>query len=384
LQIIHTIAGTRFEHGGTSRSVPALCSALAQLGLETHLVTGRPASRSVQSNVPLEPVQTHWIEESKRTGRLFTGPAFRRVLKDLVGAAKDASILQDHGLWLPSNHAVACFARKSGTPRIVTPRGMLSPWAMANGKYKKQLFWRLFQRFDLHSATAFHATSEMEAGEIRNLGFFQPIAVVPNGVEFPQKAVEKSAHSRPRMLFLSRIHPKKGLLNLLRAWNVVKPEWDLVIAGPDESGHQQFLQAEARRLGISDSVKFPGAVDDRQKWSLYGTADVFVLPSFSENFGIVIAEAMSAGLPAITTVGTPWSQLPDRKIGWWVEPTVESLASVIGEVTTTPVTILNQMGNRASNWVQSEYRWNAIASKMLEFYKWILCGGQAPEFVISD
>ncbi len=384
MRIIQTVAGTRFDHGGTSRSVPALCDALASLKQkqDVHLVTGRPSAPSIECNSPGESVKTHWVPEARFTGRLLTGRAFQKTLTRLVDSADNGVIIQDHGLWLPSNHAVASFATSKNVLRVVTPRGMMSAWAMANGRVKKKLSWRLFQERDLRTATAFHATSEMEADEIRELGFEQPIAVVPNGVSFPNQVPAKTPHVRRRLLFLSRIHPKKGLINLLRAWYEIDSDWELTIAGPDELGHQATLEAEVIRLGIGDKVQFLGAVDDCYKWSLYNTADAFVLPSFSENFGIVVAEALAANLPVITTTRTPWSSLTKYKLGWWVEPTVEGLATAIREVTSLTNQELELAGYRASKWVRTEFDWERIAASLADFYLWLADAGERPCFVV--
>ncbi len=380
--IIQTVASTRFDHGGTSRSVPALCNALAALQQDVHLVSGRPSDLSIECNIPSKSVKTHWIPESPLTGRWFVGRGFKRALGELLDSAGTSALIQDHGLWLPSNHAVASLASTKNVLRVVTPRGMMSGWAMANGRTKKQLFWRFFQKNDLRTATAFHATSHMEADEIRKLGFEQPIAVVPNGVNFPLEVPSTSQRERRRLLFLSRIHPKKGLINLLRAWHATDSDWELAIAGPDELGHQAALEAEAIRLGVSDSVHFLGAVGDCEKWKIYDTADAFVLPSFSENFGIVVAEPLAAKLPVITTTGTPWSTLEQNNLGWWVEPTVAGLADAIRDVTSLSNQVLERMGHLGSLWVRAEFGWDRIAANLKHFYCWLLCGGERPGFVV--
>ena len=247
----------------------------------------------------------------------------------------------------------------------------MGDWAMAHGGMKKRLAWHFYQRRDLESADAFHCTSELEAEEVRKLGFRQPIEVIPNGITRPACLPERHERSGRRALFLSRIHPKKGLVNLVRAWKQanVSQDWKLMIAGPDESGHQAEVEAEVRSLGLTDQVEFPGPISDDRKWQYYVDGDLFVLPSFSENFGIVIAEAMAAGLPVITTTGTPWSVLNERGLGWWMEPTVESLSAAIAEACAQDLAALRKRGAFARKFAIAQFSWTDVAQRLKLFYE---------------
>ena len=321
-RVVHTIAGTRLDHGGTSRSVPALCDALGAVGVDWHLVAGTPFDPDVPCNFPVDTSRVCTVRESGLFRQLGVGEGFLRHLASLTSANSSQCLVHDHAVWLPTNHAVAKFCRNASVKRIVSPRGMLGAWALNHGRWKKKLAWLMYQHRDLLFADAFHATSQQEADEIRALGFKQPIAVIPNGVTFPAFSIDRSqrADDRPRvMLFLSRIHPKKGLLSLLKAWKEASPNgWQLVLAGPDENGHQNEVEHLGETLGIRSQISFPGNLNDQQKWEWYRNADVFVLPSYSENFGIVVAEALAAGLPVIATHGTPWAELGPRRSGWFV------------------------------------------------------------------
>jgi glycosyltransferase involved in cell wall biosynthesis len=170
----------------------------------------------------------------------------------------------------------------------------------------------------------------------------------------------------------------------MRAWKQMGPpsDWELVIAGPDEKGHTDELRREMRQLALDGVVRFVGPVDDDDKWTLYQSAELFVLPSLSENFGIVVAEALSAGVPVVTTTGTPWSVLREKEIGWCVEPEVDSLATALASATQMRTCDLREMGQRGSNWVRSEFQWDAIAQQMCQFYDWLDGGGAKPEFVV--
>lgn len=382
MRVLHVVGSTRVDHGGTSRSVPAICEALATPELDVQLLTGK--TPGVKSNVPAPPVVTHFVDDVPGFGRIFKGRTFARQLTKFGHGGSLRSIVHDHGIWLPSNHAVAASAKKSGGIRVVSPRGMASPWALANGGLKKKIAWQFYQKRDLESATAFHATANLEADELRQLGFKQPIAVIPNGIDLPEKMPSRNrVGGKKRMIFMSRIHPKKGLLNLVRAWKSanISDEWELLLVGPDEGGHRSEVEAEIKSAGLTDSIEFFGEVNDREKWQQLVNADVFVLPSFSENFGIVVAEALAAGLPVVTTTGTPWKQLEQNQIGWWIPPDLKSLTSAIVAAGAMSGEQRLAMGRRAAKWATQQFQWGGIASQMLEFYGWLLDGGDVPDFV---
>ncbi len=370
LRIFQTIAGTRIDHGGTSRSVPALCESLGQIGEETHLIVGVPYNDFPRSILPSEPTKVHCCPEDRFWGRATLGFKFASTLERLYA---ENSLVHDHGVWLTTNHAVASFCRRRRVKRIVSPRGMVGTWAMAFGGFKKRIAWWSYQRKDMFTADAFHATSEQEAQELRKLGCLQPIAVIPNGLTVPTHLPERPEHDDVRVLFMSRIHPKKGLINLLEAWKLsnMPTNWKLVLAGPDEGGYQRTVLAEVQRLKLEERVEFLGPIDDQDKWQVYRGADLFVLPSFNENFGIVIAEAMYAGLPVITTTGTPWEVLNSKQCGWWVEPTVAGIAQSLRNASLLSRAELLSMGEVGRAYIESKYTWNEVAVQMKEFYQWL-------------
>ena len=372
LRILQTIAGIRLDHGGTSRSVPGLCDALGARGVDWYLLTATPSDPDVRCNFPADMSRVRTVPESKLYRQFGVGKGFCRHLAALTSANRSQSLVHDHAVWLPTNHAVAKYCRDAGIKRIVSPRGMLGAWALNHGRWKKKLAWWMYQHRDLLSADAFHATSQQEADEIRALGLTQPIAVIPNAAAEPGEA----SPDRTRiMLFLSRIHPKKGLLTLLEAWKSASPKgWQLVLAGPDENGHQKEVEQFADSLGISSQVSFPGSLNDQQKWDWYRKADVFVLPSFSENFGIVVAEALAAGLPVIATHGTPWQQLNTRNAGWYVSHDLAALAAAVQFATSLDDEARWAMGKEGKDWARAAFGWSGIAERITVFYDSLLTG----------
>jgi glycosyltransferase involved in cell wall biosynthesis len=295
-------------------------------------------------------------------------------------------LLHSNGIWNRFCHQVTRFSQLHNIPLIVSPRGMLEPWALRHKAWKKRIAWLLYQKQDLKRAIAFHATAESEAHHIRQLGFRQPIAVIPNGVESisPSYPTSRLPRSKYRALFLSRLHPKKGLPMLLDAWASIKPpSWELVIAGNDHDGHQKEMEQKVISLGLKDSVIFTGPVYNENKETLYRESDLFILPSHSENFGIVVAEALQFGIPVITTTGTPWQELHTHQCGWWVDPNTIAITAALKKAFSTPMDRLQQMGFNGQTLIRQKYMWPDVAQNMLRFYQWILTQDHKPEFIID-
>jgi len=251
--------------------------------------------------------------------------------------------------------------------------------------WKKKLVWWLWQKSAIEMAAMLHATAQEEADNLRALGLKNPIAIIPNGVDVPANAASHEPESERIVLFLSRVHPKKGINNLINAWGKLKPQgWKLVIAGPDEAGHLAEVQSQIAAAGLTTQVQCIGPVEGEAKWQLYQQASVFVLPTFSENFGIVIAEALAAGVPVITTTGTPWRELPEKGCGWWVDIGVQPLVGALREALGLTDEQRRDMGLKGREWMQAEYSWSKIATEMIAAYRWVLEGGSPPACVRLD
>ncbi len=363
--------------------MPRLCEAVREKGVSTEIISLRERrDRAEISEAPNSGVR--WVECS--THRYFPvgWPGhFKQQLRIALNQ-RPHSILHDAGIWLPSNRCVAQVARELRVPRVVSPRGMLSEWALNHGSVWKKLAWRVYQKRDLESASLLHATAESEAAEFRQCGLRPPIAVVPNGVDVPPAIRRQTGEERRERvaLFLSRLHPKKGLLDLVEAWAAVRPKgWRLVIAGDDEGGHRATVERAAAERGIGDRIDFLGAVADADKWDLYAKADLFVLPSYSENFGIVVAEALAAGVPVITTRATPWKEIQELRCGWWVDTGAASLATALRHATGKSDEERREMGERGRELMESKYSWDVAAEKMIACYHWILGKQEKPEWV---
>lgn len=307
-------------------------------------------------------------------------------IKRLVAGGSPV-LVHDNGIWLATNHCATVAAQKMKVPLIISPRGMLSGWAMQHKGRLKNLAWRFYQHEDIKRAKIIHATSNEEAGEIRQLGFRQPIAVIPNGVDLPPWVERNPQKDRIRtVLFMSRISPEKGLQLLADAWAGLKnlDGWRILVAGFDQNGHLGQLREQVRKLGIERSFEFRGPADDVEKWKLLRQSDAFILPSHTENFGIVAGEALAAGLPVITTWGTPWSELASRRCGWWVAVEAPALREALTDMMRLTDDERVAMGKRGRQWIESSFAWPEIARQMHDVYKWVLGLGAMPGCVLKN
>lgn len=315
--------------------------------------------------------------------RLGRSPTMHRWL-DQRASAGDVALIHGHGLWLMVNVYPGWVARKYDIPLVFSPRGTLSRWAMSSGSPVKRVFWPLLQRPALTATTCFHATADSEFEDIRGMGFRQPVAIIPNGVDVPPGKASGSRDWRT-LLFLGRIHPKKGLDLLLPAWGAVQdrfPEWRLKVVGPDDGGYLPRTRQLAEKLGLK-RVEFTGALLGDAKWQAYRDAEVFALPTYSENFGLSVAEALASGIPAIVTRGAPWRGLEEHRAGWWVDIGVDALVASFNDALSRPVIELEAMGARGREWMQADFSWTRIAQMMGETYRWVREGGTPPLWVRS-
>jgi glycosyltransferase involved in cell wall biosynthesis len=263
---------------------------------------------------------------------------------------------------------------------------MLEPWARSHKGLKKSLAWWLYQRRDLKHARCHHTTADAEAQNVQHLGLGVPVVAVPNGVDVPEEGpwvvgleAEKAVRrGRRTALFLGRIYPIKGLPMLVQAWARVRPDdWLLRIAGPDEAGHRAQVEKAVCDAGLNEVISFTGPIGHRMKKSAFFDADLFVLPSHSESFGMAVAEALAHGLPVLTTKGTPWSILPESGCGWWVDATVDGIAQGLRQATILDSDTLQAMGAKGRALAIAKFGWKSVAELMLSTYESILSNAMA-------
>jgi glycosyltransferase involved in cell wall biosynthesis len=353
--------------GGPSVSVPKLADALAVLGNDVDILT---TSSSKVSN--------------SRTGaskiKVFESfcPHTLGISYGLSANLRNASydIVNSHGLWQRPLHYARDYCRKNRVPFIISPRGMLSSWAWHHKLWKKKLAIRWIHPGALENASGWHATSEDEANDIRERGFTQPICVAPNGVDAPSQSqidaakaywtetCPETAH-RPTALFYSRFHRKKRVLELIDVWLKHAPhEWILLMVGiSQEYSAEQLRDYVLRESGSGRIMIFDGT----EAPPPYSVASLFMLPSHSENFGMVVAEALIHGLPVIVTDTMPWHKINDTDFGWcgpW-----ELFADALASSLALGPDVLRDRGSQAKEWVSREYSWQKSASTLAAFYE---------------
>lgn len=375
--LLHTVASLDRDEGGVPRSVVAVVDRMCGLGCDAQILTAETATRSLE--VPA--IRTVRQDAATPRGSRYDLCTLPRRL-DALATGSRIELLHDHGIWLPMHHAIAEWCRRRKVPRIVSLRGMLNPWARRHHAGRKWLAWKAFQRHDLATADALHATSEAEVAAIRGAGLLQPIVLLPNAVDPPPAATRPRPPGGRTALFLGRLHPSKGIELLLKAWHdVAPPGWSLTIAGDGPEAYVRSLRAAVTRLGLSANVSLSGPVDDVAKWDLYRAADLFVLPSYSENFGSVVAEALATGLPVITTRATPWAWLAERRAGWWVPVDPASLGDALREATSLTGQALSDMGRRGRDECRRLFDWPEIARQFIAAYDWLLGRASVPACV---
>jgi glycosyltransferase involved in cell wall biosynthesis len=290
-------------------------------------------------------------------------------------------IIHLHGLWQYSS-VVVRETRATAVARIVSPHGMLALAALSHHPLRKSIAWACFQRACLVDADVLHATSDAECVAFRDAGFRQPVAIVPPGVNVPDACPSRNLGGGQTALCISRLHPLKGIIDLVHAWSRIRPTgWRLVIAGPDERRHVQEVASEICDRGVGETIVLRGAAWGVERDRLLASADLFVLPSRSENYGLVVAEALAHGVPVLTTRGTPWSVLEREGCGWWVPVGPEGLAAGLHEACRLRRDLLAEKGQRGWNLAQKTFNWNAAASQFAALYRWLVGHGRQPECV---
>ena len=366
--------------GGLFAAVRGLAVGVAGLGFETRVLglwdEDFAADEGAWAPLPLEAFPA------------IGPPAFGyapAMLHALRRLATKRAVIHLHGLWKWPSRACLRVSAEYGVPRIISPHGMLDMWALRRSLWLKRAARVLYEGANLRRAACLCALGEGELRHIRDYGLRNPVALVPNGCDLPPRAAPDGAPislwtaGRRMVLFLGRIHPKKGLLPLVRAWGLCAqrhPDWCLAVAGPDEAGHQHEVESLATELGLRDQVLFVGPQFGTEKDRWFHHASAFVLPSYSEGFPMAILEAMANRLPVLMTPHCNFPEAVAAGAAVSVEPEPDPLAEALDHLMNLDAGARRAMGAQGRALVERDYTWERVARRMVEVYSW-MCGDTA-------
>jgi glycosyltransferase involved in cell wall biosynthesis len=371
-----------FTYGGPPRSVLGLCQALRRAGSEVSVVTttangDEELPRDVAGRDCYEGVPVSYVPRGFPR-RAFRAPELAELLSTRLGSV---DLVHIHGCWNAFGWATAQACRRAGVRFVLSPRGMLYPWSFANGRLRKWVSYQLAERRSLREAAFLHVTSSDEANAVAALNVPPPIVTIPNGITDDATPLrERAGEFRDRfgiprssfvVLFLGRLHPKKGVSLLLDAFRRVATTYSdarLVLAGGGDAGYVQTLTRAVEDLVRERRVAFIGHVNGDDRALALASADAFALTSYSENFGLAVGEAMAARLPVIVTRGCPWPSIVEWRAGWWVESTVDDVTHALDSLLSHRAAA-KQMGERGHREVLRAFDWTRIGQSMLKAYE---------------
>ena len=302
--------------------------------------------------------------------RLFWSPQLRSAGEQCIS---EHTIVHGHGFFVAPNWCFGTLARRRKAHLVYHVHGFFEPWSLSRSRWKKKIARFLFEDANYRYASLWRALTNREADQIRSMGITAPVVVAPNGVDME---LFHSAQSSPMekqsdkiCLFLGRLHPKKGLAPLIAAWAALgraRSDWKLWIVGPDELGHLSVLKKMAHEYGVEDSIEFKGPVSGSEKVKVLKSANLFVIPSFSEGFSVAILEAMACKVPVIATHACNFPELSDSGGGWICDSTVESITLTLGQAIGSDEEELEQRGALGCTLIKEKYLWPPIVSLIAE------------------
>jgi poly(glycerol-phosphate) alpha-glucosyltransferase len=295
-------------------------------------------------------------------------------------------VIHVHGLWLHQSIVAA----RHASPTVISLHGMLAPWALRNSWARKQIALRLYERTNLERAGCLHALTETEAAQVRDIGLRTPVCIIPNGIELPDLAPALEKPSMRELLFLGRLHPVKGIDDLLRGWAAFRASdpdtacsWRLSIAGWGEAKYRARLERLVAELGVVDSVTFSGPKHGPDLWRAYARADGYILTSHSEAMPMTILEAWASALPVIMTpeCGLKEGETAGAALVTAREPA--SIAAAISAMAAKSDAERRRMGAAGRRLVETRYSWQRTARAFADIYRWLGRGTQKPDCIIS-
>lgn len=361
MKILHYIPSIDETSGGVGAYMQLLTRDLGKM-CELHVMTHRSDNERVLENCTVHYIDYKWTPWNN----------CKREFLNLLNEIRP-DVFHTNCCWMPVSALTAMLAHDAGYKVVYTPHGMLEPYAIARHYWTKKLpAILMFQRKGLQVCDLIHSTAETEKTNLLKLGWNDRVCVIPNCVQIDDIEMKRSWKRKKKVLFLSRVHPKKGVYFLIEAVGQMKGDfagYTFTIAGPGEEAYVKELKAQAERFGVADLFDFIGPVYAEDKWPLYREADLFVLPTWSENFGIVVPEALASGTPVMTTVGTPWAELNEVGCGWCTEIGTEPTKEALHKFLSCSEAELERMGRRGRKLVEEKYTSEAISRQFVNMYK---------------
>lgn len=361
MKIVHYIPSIDRTAGGTSTYMQVLAKGLGEIA-EVHIITHASENPLVMENCTVHYVHNYQpLSYSWNTSIAF--------LLNEIGP----DIVHVNCCWMPACAAVQRIAQKRGYKVVLTPHGMLEPWIIKRHYWTRKVpaLW-LYQKAAVQRADCVQATAESERDNLLKLGYNSNIKVVRLGIDAESIEMKRSWKKSRQILFLSRVHVKKGINFLVEAADVLRNElqgYKILVAGEGEADYVEDMKRMICDRGLQDIVQLIGGVYGDEKWRLFQTSDFFVLPTHSENFGLAIAESLASGTPVITTVGTPWSDLNSSEAGAWIEIGTEPLVETLRRFLGLSEDELETMGRNGRKLIETKYSAHVMAEQMMEVYK---------------
>ena len=383
LKVLYVTLRMSPESGGTTQAIVGLTRSLTAQGVEVGLVTTTTRARQnpyQDSQLEIRTFREGWLSDVW-TGR---APGLHEFLDDQV---RKYDLLHIHELWHHPHFTASKAARRASKPYVVSPHGMLSPWALGHKAWKKRVYWLSVQRSILKRAAAIHALSDDEVNHIRDRGLDNLVALIPNGIDPgdyqalpPRDALYQlypELEGKQVVLFLGRIHPIKGLDLLASAFGEIARQREdvcLVVAGPDNYGYRSQIESILREKDVLQKCVFTGMLTGREKLAVLGGSDILVLPSYSEVRGLVTLEGMICRLPVIITKQCSFPEVTDAGAGLVIDTDSNQLARAM-ETLLDKVELRRDMGQKGRKLVLERFTWDRVAGRMLDLYGQILNKG---------
>jgi len=394
MRIVHVTNSIDLDRGGVPCAVRGIASAQQDRGhpvslmamADSHCKQDRPADRSTE-------IRIHTFRRNVPKAAFWSFDLHAALMDPAVGG--NADILHQHGIWSAWSYSVGRWSERWKRPSLLAIHGGLSEATLKRNPWKKKIFELLCGNKRFRTASCLHALCEQEVINIRNHGVKAPIAVVPNGVKLEDyDNLPDAVHfarrfpkckDRPVVLYLGRIHPLKGVSQLLDAWkrleNHRRNDWLLVVAGPNDFGFEDEMKQKAEAMNLNDNVLFTGPLYGQAKLEALAAASLFVLPSLSEGFPNSLLEALACRLPLVQTHQCNFNEVETEGAGWIGRPDADSLAECLDAAMSLSDTERQATGQRGYDLVQRKYTWDRVARELELVYTWMLGGSDVPSCV---